>query len=143
MGRTRPVIKNNEWQLSKHEYYAAYHYALQYNEWKDMITAIASLDTPDPSNADMPKGNGTSDPTFNKAVRVSQYRDKMKMIEDLVREADPCLYYWLLRGVTDERYTYDYMRMKMNIPCGKNYYGKRRRRFYYLLNEKLKTIDTK
>lgn len=141
MGNIRPVLKDTEWKLSKHEFYAAYHYALQYNEWKDMIVAIASIDTPDPENADMPRGSGTSDITFNKAIKIEKYHDKIKMIEDIVRETDAGLFCWLLKGVTNENCTYNYLRMIMNIPCGKNYYYDKRRQFYYLLSKRLEALD--
>lgn len=135
MGNIRPVIKNNEYQISKHEFYAAYHYALQYSEWKDMITAIASIDTPDPEQADMPHAHSVSDTTFNKAVKIGEYRDRMRVIEDLVRMAAPDIYVWLLKAVTTEGCSYTYLNMRMNIPCGKNYYYDKRRKFYYLLSK--------
>lgn len=141
MGNIRPVIKTSEWKISKHEFYAAYHYALQYNEWNDMVNAIASLDTPDPEQADMPHGTGTSDVTYRKALKISKYRDQMRMIEEVVRETDASIYCWLLKGVTNENCTFDYLSMRMNIPCGKNYYYDKRRKFYYLLSKRLKAID--
>lgn len=141
MGNIRPVIKRNDWQLSKHEFYFVYHYALQYTEWNDMVNAIASIDTPDPDESDMPKGNGISDTTFRKAVKISKYKDKMRMIENLVRETDATIYCWLLKGVTTEGCTYNYLKMVMNIPCGKNYYYEKKRKFYYLLSKRLEQTD--
>ncbi len=137
MGSIRPVIKNNDWQMSKHEFYSAYHYALQYNEWKDKIVDIASIDTPDPEQADMPRGTGTSDTTYNKALKISEYRDKMRIVEDAAELAGHDIYKWLLQGVTTEGCTYNYLKMRMGIPCGKNYYYERRRMFYYLLSKSI------
>lgn len=137
MTAIRPTVKTSEWNISKHEFYAAYHYALQYNEWQDMVIAEATIDTPDPENQGLPKGNGTSDPTYIKALKITEYKDKIRMIEQTVKEAGEDIYLWLLKGVTNENCTYNYLSMRMNIPCGKNYYYDRRRRFYYLLSKKL------
>lgn len=137
MGKVRPVIQNNEWQMTKHEFYSAYHFALQYNEWKDMIDAIASIDSPDPDMAGMPRGSGINDSTFMKAVKVSQYKDRMRMVEETAKKVGPDIYMWLLKGVTTDGCTYNYLHMRMGIPCGKNYYYKKRREFYYYLNQRM------
>jgi len=137
MGNIRPTLRRNKWNISKHEFYAAYHYALQYNEWNDMIIAISSIDTPDPEQADMPRGGNTSDTTYRKALKISEYRDRMRLIEQIVKEADSNIYCWLLKGVTNENCTYTYLAQMMNIPCGKNYYYDKRRKFYYLLSKRL------
>lgn len=139
MGNIRPKLKNNrEYDLTVHEFYMAYHYALQYNEWKSKVNDIASIDTPDPENADMPKAHNISDTTFSKAVRISEYRDKMRMIEELVREVAPDIYTWLFKAVTTDNCSYENLRVYMDLPCGKNYYYAMRRKFYFLLYQKIK-----
>lgn len=140
MSHIRPTVKKSQWNLSKHEFYSAYHYALMYEDWKNTMVDIASIDTPDPEQADMPRGNGTSDTTFVKAVKISSIRDQMRIIEDTVLEADEHLAPWLLKGVTNEYYTYHQLATVDRMPCGRNYYYDKRRKFYYLLWHKLKAI---
>lgn len=135
MPNVRPTRKKKEWQISKQEFYTAYHYALQYEDWNAMIEAEASLSGG--NNDGMPHGTGTSDPTFQKAMRISKYADKMRLIEETVKEVAPEIYTWLLRGVTHENCTFKYLSMMMKIPCGQTYYYEKRRQFYYQLSQKI------
>lgn len=131
----RPEIKKTEWKLSKHEFYTAYHFALQYKEWKDKYKSMEGLSA---INMDgMPHGSNTSDPTSNRAIVMAELKKKIEIIEDTVRETDEALYCWILKGVTNENISFTYLQQIMNIPCGKNMYYDRRRKFYYLLNKKL------
>ena len=58
-------------------------------------------------------------------------------IEQTAIEADPELYPWILEGVTQDYATYRYLRDAKKMPCGKNMYYERRRRFYWLLSKKI------
>ena len=135
MPNIRPTHKKSEWNITKHEFYTAYHYALQYDDWKNMIEAESNLSAIVQSG--MPHGSGTSDPTYTKALKISEYRDKMRLIEETVREAGEEIYIWLLCAVTNENCTFNYLSTKMNIPCGQTYYYDKRRKFYYLLSKKI------
>lgn len=131
----RPELKNNEWNLTKHEFYTAYHYALQYREWKDMYKSIADLSAV--TQDGMPHTNNISDTTYQKAVKLDGLGKKISLIENTVKETAPELYCWLLKGVTCENVSYVYLSQVMGIPCGKNYYYKARRKFYYNLSKKI------
>lgn len=131
----RPEVKRSEWKLSKHEFYTAYHYAMQYRELKDKYKSILGLSA---VNMDgMPHGSNTTDPTYDQATKLEELSTRIKLIEDTVMETDPDIYCWLLKGVTTENISFNYLQMTMEIPCGKKYYYARRRKFYYLLNQKL------
>lgn len=135
MTTIRPVVKNTEWKLTKHEFYTAYHYALQYQDFKNQYSAEAMLNAV--NNDGMPRGNNLSDPTYRKAIKLTELSKKIKLIEDTVKEADESIYQWLLIGVTNENCTFNYLQQRMSIPCGKNYYYDKRRKFYYLLAERI------
>lgn len=131
----RPEVTRTEWKMTKHEFYTAYHFALQYREWKDMYRSMQGLDA---INADgMPHGNTTSDPTASKAEKMAGLKSKIELVESTVKETDEKLFCWLLKAVTNENITYTYLDEVMNIPCGKNTYYDRRRKFYYLLSKKI------
>ena len=51
-------------------------------------------------------------------------------------DADQDLYQYLLKAVTSEDVTYRYLKMIMRIPCGKKMYYDRRRKFYWLLDQR-------
>ena len=64
----------------------------------------------------------------------SYYSENIKMIEQAAMEADEELYIYILKAVT-EGLSYTYLRSVMNIPCGKDMYYNRYRRFFWLLSE--------
>ena len=61
-----------------------------------------------------------------------------ELIEQTVIEADPDIYQYILKAVTEEDVTYRYLNMIMGIPCSHNTYYDRRRRFYWLLDKRKK-----
>lgn len=136
MVNVRP-LNSRRYGISKHRFYELYHYCLQYNEWKDELRY--STDTMKGVQiSDMPQGSGTTgDPSANLAIRRAALSDKCKVIEDTAREADPALWEYIIKGVTTEDASYTYLRQIMNIPCGKNYYHDKRRKFFYLLSKKI------
>lgn len=138
MPKVRPELsKSNEFWISKHAFYTAYHYALQYNEWRDEYEQI----TGGPrgvSYTGMPHGSGVGNPTEVAGMRSAELSTKMQLIEETAQRADPVIAKYILKAVTNEGITYDYLRGIMGIPCGHNQYYRARRRFYYLLSEQIK-----
>lgn len=131
--------KKEAWKIGKHEFYTAYHYALQYQEWQDRLRTLTDSVGAIQSDG-QPHGNGTSNPTEGLAIKRAELEDRMAVIEDVAHEAtDDCdwMYVYLLRAVTDDNITYEYLRQIMKIPCGKNYYYDHRWKFYYLLSKKI------
>lgn len=136
MPDVRP-INEDKYKISKHKFLQAYHFCLQYHEWldelgKEIITMGAqSLD-------DMPKGKGeTSSATERIAIRRAELKRKCELVEQTAIEADPDLYPWILKAVTNEGASYKWLKSRMQIPCGKKMYYDRRRKFYYLLSKKI------
>ena len=113
-----------------------YHYCLQYNEWQDELKykcdTVRSIEI-----TDMPTVHNNSDATQNLAMRRAELSNKCKLIEDTAKEADEELCQYILKAVTNEGITYNYLRMVCNIPCGKNMYYSVRKKFYYLLSKKI------
>jgi len=82
----------------------------------------------------MPSGGGLSDTTAKSAIRRTYYADKIKLVEETAKEADPYLYEYILKAVT-EGLSYTYLRTIMEMPCGRDMFYDRYRRFFWLLNE--------
>lgn len=74
---------------------------------------------------------------MGKAIEVRAKKEKCKVIEQTAIEADPELYTWILEGVIHDYATYRYLRDAKQIPCGKDMYYDRRRKFYWLLSRKI------
>ena len=56
------------------------------------------------------------------------------MIEHTARQADPELADYILKGVT-EGLSYDIIKARMNVPCCKDVYYDKYRKFFWLLNK--------
>lgn len=133
---TPNLSRKNRWWISKHSYYAAYHFAMKYREWKDEYKNLENtLSSPGYDN--MPHGSGISKPTEDDGIKKAELDTKITLIEQTVREADKEMYRWLLKAVTQEGITYNYLKQIMDIPFSRNTFYDRRRRFYYLLSKKI------
>lgn len=131
------LSKKNKWWIPPHAIYMAYHCAMRYNEYKDEYKSLEnSLSS---SGIDgMPHGSGgISDPTERIAIKKAELRNKMEMIEETAKEADEQLYHWIMKAVTNDNITFVYLKNVMGIPCSRNTFYDRRRKFYYLLSKKI------
>ena len=59
-----------------------------------------------------------------------------RLIEQTALEADPDIYQYLLKAVTQEGVTFWYLKKIMDMPCGRTMYYDRRKKFYWLLSHK-------
>lgn len=134
--RIRP-ISQKKYEISKHRFYELYHLCLQYQEWKDELKY--NLTTQGSSPADgMPKGNKVRFDQMEKmAIKRAELEHKCRMIEEAAEEADPVLKDYILKAVTNEGISYNYLEQKMNIPCGKTMFYDRRRKFFWILSKKI------
>lgn len=130
----RPEIsaKNKYW-IDKHRHYELKHFCLQYPLWKNLYKTLQEPTVT--SNIDnLPSSNTVSDPTATYAIKKTYYLERMNLIEETAKEADEYLYTYILKAVTEEL-SFTYLKTKLNIPCGRDMYYDRYRRFFWLLNK--------
>lgn len=129
-------LNEKKYNITKHRFAELYHFCMQYPEWKDELNYktdnINSIDI-----SDMPVNHNNVSNVEKLALRRLQLESKCKIIEQTAIEADPELYQYILKAVTNEGISYNYLKMIMNIPCGKKMWYDRRRKFYYLLSQKI------
>ena len=112
-----------------------YHFCLQYQEWKD---EYAMLDGKKAMVYDgMPHGTTVGSPTERLAIRRAELAHNIHLVESTAEEADPTIAKYIIKGVTEEGITYTYLDMKMGISCSAGTYYSRRRRFFWLLDQKV------
>ena len=75
-----------------------------------------------------------SDLTAKYAMKKVYYAERINVIEKAAKEADDFLYPYILKAVT-EGLSYTYLKTKLQIPCGRDMYYDRYRRFFWLLDE--------
>lgn len=131
----RPEIstKNKYW-IEKHRYYELKHFCLQYLTWKKTYRALEELGMSSSIFDRLPSSNIPGDLTAKYAIRKTYYSDKINMIEKAAMEADEDLYIYILKAVT-EGLSYTYLKTRLEIPCSRDMYYDRYRKFFWLLNE--------
>lgn len=134
VGKIRP-LSHSKYGISGNRFRELYYWCLQYNEWKDELRyktdTVRSIEI-----TDMPTAHNGSDATQQLAIRRVQLARNCELIEQTALETDPDIYQYLLKAVTDENVSYRYLEMIMGIPCSRNTYYDRRRKFYWLLSQR-------
>ena len=127
------ISEKNKYYIDKHRHYELKHFCLQYPSWKkayaDFDDTSISLSTIE----SVPTSNLPGDPTAKRAVMKAHYSERINLIERIAMEADRYLYEYILKAVT-ENLSYTYLKSRLNIPCGKDMYYDRYRRFFCLLS---------
>ena len=131
----RPSIsEKNKYWIDKHRHYELKHFCLQYNDWKKVYIEIDDVSIPLSTIARISTSNMPGDPTAKRAMLKAYYSEKIKMVERIAMEADKCLWEYILKAVT-EGYSYTYLKTRLGIPCGRDMYYDRYRKFFWLLDK--------
>ena len=125
---------NNKYWIDKHRYYELKHFCLQYPQWRKFYKAIDGLIFPTVTLDNTPRSKSVSDFTAKQAVAKAYYADKIEMVEKAAEQADKELAGYILKAVT-EGLSYTYLKSKLEIPCGKDMYYDRYRKFFWILSE--------
>ena len=128
------ISEKNKYYIDKHRYYELKHFCLQYNEWKKAYASCNESIIFASGLEKIPSTNLPSDLTAKYAIKKAFYGERIKLIEDAVKEADDFLYPYLLKAVT-EGLAYPQLKTRYDIPCGRDMYYDRYRKFFWLLSE--------
>lgn len=132
---TRPELsENHKYWISKHRHYELKHFCLQYPVWKKAYSEIDVLVGSSLGSISFSKTNTVSDPTSRLVEDRMFYFDRMKLVEQSAIAADPDLASYILKAVT-EGLSYTYLKSRLEIPCSRDMYYDRYRRFYWLLDK--------
>lgn len=127
------LSENNKYWINRHRYYELKHFCLQYPLWRQAYYAIDDAIIPPVNLMKLPTSNIQEDITSKYAIMKVSYLEKMKMVENAAFEADKELYRYILKAVTEEL-SYNYLKTRLDIPCCKDTYYDRYRKFFYILN---------
>ena len=127
------ISEKSKYWISKHRHYELKHFCLQYPTWKKEYAACRAGLLSAPIEK-LPSTNIPGNPTERVALKRAYYQDRIDLIEKIAMEADRYLYKYILKAVTEEL-SYTYLRSKMDIPCGRDMYYDRYRKFFWLLSE--------
>lgn len=128
------ISEKNKYYIDKHRYYELKHFCLQYSEWKKAYASCCEAVIFASRFDGMPASNMPGDLTAKYAMKKAHYGERIKLIESTAKQADEFLYPYILKAVT-EGLAYPYLKAKMDIPCGRDMYYDRYRKFFWLLSE--------
>lgn len=131
----RPELsKKNKYWIDKHRHYELKHFCLQYPKWKKVYADLLDLSISLSQMENVRTSNLPGNPTEKYAIQKSYYAERIKMVERAAMDADEYLWKYILKAVT-EGLSYTYLKTKLDIPCSRDTYYDRYRRFFWLLNE--------
>ena len=128
---TKELSQKNKHWISKHRQYELKHFCLQYPTWKQEYAALSYISASPIEHK--PSSNTPGDPTGHLALKRSYYKDRIELIERVAAETDKVLGGYILRGVT-EGLSYNHLKSRLKIPCGRDTYYGCYRRFFWLLS---------
>ena len=128
------ISEKNKYYIDKHRHYELKHFCLQYPEWKREYATYSDV-SPNISSFEQIYSNGLkSDPTGNWVTKREYYAEKINLIEKAALETDYILYKYILKAVT-EGLSYTYLKSILRIPCSRDIYYNRYRKFFWILNK--------
>lgn len=128
------ISEKNKYWIDKHRHYELKHFCLQYPEWKKAYAEFDDLTVPLSMMERIPTSNLPGDPTAKRAMAKAYYAERIKLLEKVALETDIYLHKYILKAVT-EGLSFTYLKTRLGIPCGKDMYYDRYRRFFWLLSK--------
>lgn len=128
------ISEKNKYYIDKHRYYELKHFCLQYNEWRKEYAKCNEAIIFASKFVRQPASNIPSDITAKYGMMKAHYDSRIKLIERIAMETDDFLYPFILKAVT-EGLSYTNLKAVHNIPCGRDMYYDRYRKFFWLLSD--------
>lgn len=133
MSDLKPELsEKSRYHLPKHRYYELRHFCLQYNDWKKQLMMLGSQQTPEFLER-FQRSTELPNPTERIAVMRAALSENIHIIEEAAKDADKELSKYILAGVTEGR-SFDNLKASMDIPCERDMYYARYRKFFWLLS---------
>ena len=126
------VSCKNEYWISKNRFYELKYFCRQWGEWHEKLKeldGVVSVPT------DISDNTEHGDYTADCAEMRERYISNIELLKRVAVTTDPVLGVYILTGIT-RQWSYDIMRVRTNIPCGKNTYYHMYRRFMWLLSQR-------
>lgn len=124
----------NKYYIDRHRYYELKHFCLQYPLWKKAYAELEAIDIPLSMIGQESINPDPSNPTMKRALMKIFYTERIKLVEQAAMDTDPYLYSYILKGITEEK-SYTYLKTVLGIPCGRDMYYDRYRKFFWLLSK--------
>lgn len=132
MPRERALNLEKKYGIGHNRYMELKYHCRQYEAKKGELRHIYQLS----SSSGGRRSQAPSDPTASAAMRAAGLREYIDTIDACARETDPVIAPHLITSVT-LGLSYGHINAKTVIPCGERQFKELRRKFYYLLSQKI------
>ena len=131
----RPELsKKNKYWIPKNRFYELKYFCLQYPLWKYAYEQLDGFYICSYDLSNVSKSNQPGDPIGNCVEERTRYFERMHTVEKAAIETDPYLASYILKAVT-EGHSFTYLKSRLEIPCSRDTYYDRYRRFFWLLDQ--------
>lgn len=131
----RPELsKRNKYYIPEHRYYELKHFCLQYPFWKEKYLECDSMVRSNGLSMGI-RSSDISDPVANAVIERDKYFRLMEMVEQAAIATDAELYQYILKSVC-EGVSFVALQQMHGIPCGKDMFYDRYRKFFWILDKK-------
>lgn len=130
----RPELsKKNKYWIDKNRFYELKYFCLQYPLWKYAYNALDGIRV---SSFDLTSTRASNGADILGSIMDERtlYLGRMELVEKAARDADPYLASYILKAVT-EGHSFNYLKSRLEIPCSRDMYYDRYRRFFWLLDQ--------
>ena len=137
------LSKKNPYYISRHRYYELRHWVQQYPEWKRAVEQFDGYYGKEPRLYNDSKVHSISNPTQHDVEQRDWYLSRMNLVVECIQSAfddlspeyeAPCKWHWAILDAIIKGESYDILRVKHDVPFGKDYYYNRYRKFFWLLS---------
>lgn len=127
------VSEKNKYWIDREKYYELKHFCRRYAGWKKTYSYFRSGKS-SWNFGFQNRSKAFDDPTANLALMMTEFSYKIELVEKTAREADADLAKYILLAVT-EGFSYDYLKNVLDMPCSKDMFYDRYRKFFWLLSK--------
>lgn len=127
----RELSKKNPYYVNVYRYKELVYFCRQYPMWEKALMSLSNLYAKPTELGILVQTSKNDNIVERCAISIDFFKTKMKIVEDAAKETDPELCEYLLKGVT-QGLSYDKLGY---IPCCRDTYYDRYRKFFYYLNK--------
>lgn len=127
------ISKRNKYWIPKYRFLELKYFCLQYPEWKREYRILQTSIATSSTNSEIKTQQEFQDPTGNLAVRLEKLNSKISLVGKIAKMSDPEIGDYVLLAVT-EGISFVNLKMMYEIPCERDMYYDRYRRFFWLMD---------
>ena len=125
--------KRNKWYINKERYYELKHFCLQYPEWKKKLAELSYATYPQQLGFIGADGK-LCNPTEKRAIERDIYQSCIEKVDRALEDTDRELAVYILQSIAWGR-PFSYLQTVMRIPCCKDVFYDRYRKFFWILDK--------